>query len=260
MIALASDFDGTISFSEGEDRFLPGDLEQIRRFQAQGNLFGICTGRSLHGIEVPVGNQIRFDFYILLSGALVLDGQKKTLYKKCLKRQVVKEICEQFIDRINVRIQSNDCIYALRDPDKNHVKIDSLDEIPDEDMYALACLAADPQEAGIMCSEINRLFGGEVTAFQNVEYIDVVAKGCSKGTGVRMVKEKLQPEQIMAIGDSFNDISMLESADLSFTFHRSPEEVQKKADHLVDTVEEAIDKAVHIFCLTNADGWRTIRP
>lgn len=240
MIALASDFDGTLCFSDGTDRFLPGDLESIRLFQKKGNLFGICTGRSMHGISVPVGDKIRLDFYILLSGAIVLDGKKNVLYKKCLSRSVVQEIYDQFGGQINVRIQSNDCIYALRDPEKGHVRIHSLDEIRDDDLYALAGVAKTPEEAKIVTGEINRLFGDQVAAFQNVEYIDVVAKGCSKGNGLKLVKEKLQLKRIAAIGDSFNDIPMLENADHPFTFRRSPETVRAQAASLVDTVEEAV--------------------
>lgn len=240
MIALASDFDGTLSFSDGEDRFLPGDLEGIRHFQEKGNLFGICTGRSLHGVSVPVGDSIRLDFYILLSGAIVMDREKNILYKKCLSRPVVQAIYDRFSSQVKVRVQSNDCIYALQDPEPEHVKIDSLDEIRDDDLYALAGVAKTPEEAGIVSREINRLFGDQVTAFQNVEYIDVVAKGCSKGNGLKMVKEKLQPELVAAIGDSFNDIPMLESADRPFTFRRSPKPVREQAGCLVDTVEEAI--------------------
>lgn len=240
MIALASDFDGTLSFSEGDDRFLPGDLAAIRRFQARGNLFGICTGRSRRGIMTPVGDKIRFDFFILLSGALVTDGQGQVLFQKLLERDVVRDMCEAFMDRVHVRIQSNSCIYAFRDPEKNHVKISSLDELRDEDLHALALRAKNPEEAGQVAQELNRRFGDKVTAFQNVEFIDVVAKGCSKGSGVKLVKERLRPEFIAAIGDSFNDVPMLKDADLSFTFRRSPEDVRRQAGRLVDTVEEAI--------------------
>ncbi|WP_305151900.1 HAD hydrolase family protein [uncultured Dubosiella sp.] len=39
---LASDYDGTLYF---EDGYKQEDLEAIRAFQKQGNMFGLCSGR-----------------------------------------------------------------------------------------------------------------------------------------------------------------------------------------------------------------------
>ena len=47
--------------------------------------------------------------------------------------------------------------------------------------------------------------------------------------------------QVYGIGDSYNDIPMLESADCSFTFRDSPQIVQEKATHIVSSISEAIE-------------------
>lgn len=70
MKALASDFDGTLYFKDG---FKEKDLKAIKEFQDHGNLFGICTGRPLSAIIEECQGKINFDFYIVASGALVLD-------------------------------------------------------------------------------------------------------------------------------------------------------------------------------------------
>ena len=75
MKILASDFDNTLFFSDGVHK---EDVEAIRTFQKQGNLFGLCTGRQLEGIKYPFGGNrehpltdIDFDFYITLSLSLI---------------------------------------------------------------------------------------------------------------------------------------------------------------------------------------------
>ena len=44
---FASDFDNTLYFHDGSG-FHEQDIRMIRAWQKAGNLFGICSGRSLH--------------------------------------------------------------------------------------------------------------------------------------------------------------------------------------------------------------------
>ena len=75
MKVLASDFDGTLFF---KGQFKSDDLKQIRMFQKQGHLFGLCTGRPLSGVAAPIQGRLRCDFMILSSGALILDRAGRT--------------------------------------------------------------------------------------------------------------------------------------------------------------------------------------
>ena len=47
MKMLASDYDGTLYFEFG---YRKTDLEAIRQFQKEGNLFGLCSGRPLSNL------------------------------------------------------------------------------------------------------------------------------------------------------------------------------------------------------------------
>lgn len=71
--------------------------------------------------------------------------------------------------------------------------------------------------------------------------MDVVKRGCSKGNAILKLKDVLGLDYVAGIGDSYNDIPMLESADCAFTFVDSPIIVQDKADQLVGSVSEAIE-------------------
>ena len=73
MKAFASDLDGTLVFDR---KVKDMDKEAIHMFQKK-NMFGVYTGRpicSLFDIE-----DISFDFYIVYSGALLLDRNKKMI-------------------------------------------------------------------------------------------------------------------------------------------------------------------------------------
>ena len=73
-------------FSDGVHK---EDVEAIRTFQKQGNLFGLCTGRQLEGIKYPFGGNrehpltdIDFDFYITLSGGVIFNKKEEVIFEK----------------------------------------------------------------------------------------------------------------------------------------------------------------------------------
>ena len=79
MKVLASDFDGTIFF---KDHVKEEDVKAVKVFQNEGHLFGLCTGRPLIGVTKYVKDDITFDFYILSTGAVILDKNMNALYEK----------------------------------------------------------------------------------------------------------------------------------------------------------------------------------
>lgn len=240
MKALASDFDGTLYFWRADPPFRMADLKKIKEFQAEGNLFGICTGRSQDGILIPVGDRIHFDFYILASGALILDGERNVIYKECVDKSIAQKLCDAYQDTTKVIFQANDTLYAFEAFFPEMSVIDSLDDIPGDGVYGVSLEAANEGVASVICAAINAEFGDILKAFQNIRNIDIVSKNCSKGKGISFVKTYFHVDEMAGIGDSFNDVPMLEQADHAFTFHASPVSVQEKAGHLVDSVGEAI--------------------
>ena len=62
-ILFASDFDGTFYFERSTHPFFNRDLSAIRQFQKKGHLFGVCTGRSLDGVQVTNYQTLTFGFY-----------------------------------------------------------------------------------------------------------------------------------------------------------------------------------------------------
>ena len=99
MKILASDFDNTLFFrdfrNDGEGYIKKTDIEKIEDFQAKGNLFGLCTGRALFDVFFDAKDIISFDFYILASGAVILDKDYKTLHKAVIPFSTIKDIYKQ---------------------------------------------------------------------------------------------------------------------------------------------------------------------
>lgn len=241
-IALGSDFDGTLYFFKIPGHIKEEDIQAIKEFQKQGGLFGICTGRSLKGVIWAVEGKIDFDFYILASGSFILDKNLRPIYKRCISRELLGEVYNKYKDSVEIVIQANDTVYNLDNAYPMQTKINSLDEIDGDNIYGLSFGANTPEEAEKIAKEINKSYGNVLIAFQNTSNIDIVSKGCSKGNAIKILKEHFNINHIGGIGDSYNDISMLENVDLPFTFPYAPKEVQEKATYIVNNVAEAIQK------------------
>jgi hydroxymethylpyrimidine pyrophosphatase-like HAD family hydrolase len=100
---------------------------------------------------------------------------------------------------------------------------------------------ADEKAAAEAVQRIQEEFGDRAAAFQNLVNVDIVAAGCSKGTGAAKAKELFSIGKMGGIGDSFNDLPLIEAADVGFTFPTSPEALISAADHTVLSVSQAIE-------------------
>ncbi|CAI8012787.1 Sugar phosphatase YidA [Geodia barretti] len=76
-------------------------------------------------------------------------------------------------------------------------------------------------------------------------------RGVNKGSGLRALCGLLgiEPSEVAAVGDSFNDVAMFETAGLSIAMGGAPPELLKLAHHAVASVEqdglvEAIERYV----------------
>ena len=249
MKALASDFDGTLRlYNETGAYVRKEDIAAIRAFQNAGNLFGICTGRPLSGLMHVLPEGIVPDFYIVSSGAAIAETDGRGVrhpFLKTMDTGIIRELYEQF---------GNDVLFIIHTDEKIRM-MDRKSDAFSEDMQIVlhdpgqigeltaVCVsigAGSEEKAVQYASFINRTYGDRVHAFQNIDYLDVINADCSKGTGALQAKQLYGIDILYGIGDSFNDIPLLDASDTAFTFHRSPSEVKAHAQYTVGSIAEAV--------------------
>ena len=240
--AAASDFDNTLYFKGDEEPLRAADIFSILYYQQRGGLFGICTGRSLVGVREVIGRWIRPDFYILASGALVLDGEENVLYRKCVPLSTVEAIYKRYASTMRAVIQANDTVYIFSETTYLQTHIDSFEDLKGGHIYGISMAAPDEKTASEAAAEINEVYGEEVTAFQNMTHIDVVPAGCSKGIGVEVVRKAFGVKEMYGIGDSYNDLPLLESVDHPYTLNHAPQQIKDAAEGVVRSVSELLDR------------------
>ncbi len=234
--AFASDFDNTLYFKDG---FREKDLLAIERKQKEGLLFGVCTGRSLYGVLVPVKERIHFDFYILATGSLILDSRKDPIFSKTIDIDAVLRITQEYQEKYHLAYNCGDNFYSLFDEYEIVVQMKDLNMLPSH-VYGISFLTESTAKAYEICQHLSAFY--PVKAYNNGPFVDITANGCSKGEAILRLKKMMNIDFIYGMGDSYNDISMLEKVDTSFTFISSPELVQSKVDKITSSIHESLSE------------------
>ena len=246
--ALATDLDGTLL----RDHKIPSyNQKAIMELKESGNLFIISTGRPYNGVKPLIEEyNLDVDYSVMLNGALIIDGDNKVIKHQCIPFTTIREIITSLeYSQPSVSIETGYITYLLDSlannlPYDNKVEVDSIDEIKDKDLSLLSLYFEDATTLDIdrICCEINKRFSLDCVAYRNTQYIDVVPVGCSKGNAVKFIceKENVKGEDIYTIGDSFNDISMFNITDNSFTFTECEDSLKEHVGYVVDSVAECI--------------------
>lgn len=82
--------------------------------------------------------------------------------------------------------------------------------------------------------------------------LEIMERGTTKGNAVKMLAKKLniKKEEIICIGDSGNDLSMLEEAGLAVAMGNAGDNIKKYADFITDTNENSgVAKVINKFIL-----------
>lgn len=93
--ALASDIDYTLYFPNKNPSISLEDQQAIAHYQKAGYLFGLCSGRPYSGV-INLFDTIHPDFYIISSGAIILDKNLQPLYEKHVTYHTIQNIFYQY--------------------------------------------------------------------------------------------------------------------------------------------------------------------
>lgn len=248
---FASDFDGTLYFYKADIKLPPESVEKIREYQAAGHLFGLCTGRQVGGLTPFITGFVEPDFFITSSGANIVDRRFRPILKRGVDRAVADEIVREMNARgyrLTLDVEGDICVFAPMDYPGKYYVIRGVGDAPQGLIHQVSIHTESLDEAAAVSAEINRRWGEAVEAFQNVIEIDVAPRGCSKGRGVQFLRDWLRDSigdfTLYGIGDSVNDLPLIEASDVSYTFPYAPERLQQRATKVVDTIRDALDDSM----------------
>ncbi|SEN51631.1 HAD family hydrolase [Lihuaxuella thermophila] len=119
-----------------------------------------------------------------------------------------------------------------------------LEEIGTTIQPSKICFIGDIGKIRQLETRVHQQFPGRVDTFiSDRDCIDLMPPNISKGAGLKRLLDKLdlKPHETACIGDSYNDISMLQLTPHSFAMFHADPEVQKEARHTAKSVAEAAE-------------------
>jgi Cof subfamily protein (haloacid dehalogenase superfamily) len=249
---LAIDIDGTLLNSEFV--ISKADLAAIRRAHDEGVEVVLGTGRR-HTFALPIAQQFGFDLWLLSSnGAITRSLAGETFHRDLLPAQTCRKLCAEMKEfRGNTVLtfdtDSKGAIVLERIDELTHVIqrwLEKNSQYIDFVIPIEQSLTTDPVQA-MFCGPLGRMqmvlaklvasgLEKEITIVRteypgrDLSIVDILNTGCSKGHALdRWAKHRGIPrEQVMAIGDNYNDVEMLAFAGRPFIMGNAPVELRSR--------------------------------
>lgn len=254
---FASDFDGTLYFYQAEVKLPPESVRKIKEYQSAGNLFGLCTGRQIGGLTPFIGGILEPDFYITASGSYIVDRNFHPVFEREMSRETADAIIRKVRpegNRLTLDVGGEICVFDKMDYPGKYYVITGAEDLPAGKIHQVSIHTGSPEEAAEWSRWINVNFEKKVEAFQNVAEVDIAPSGCSKGNGVRVLRNTVPGCRLYGIGDSVNDLPLIREADRSYTFPYAPGEVQEQADFVVENIVQALEDSLREQCQEDEEG------
>lgn len=237
---VAIDVDGTLL--DSENRISKGAAEAISSLRIQGIASVLASGRSMDGVS-PYYEQLDLAPYLIGAGGALISTVEGEIIKAFelpesvnkdiinLARELGVGIALHQVD--NLRFESTD--KQIKIIDRNLpgelIRVKDCYTVLDISPTVTFTLWGN-HEVLLVAQEKVRTLGVPVdTTFSGDVFLEITNPGVSKGHALLILAEHLDVpiSRTAAIGDQFNDISMLQTAAISVAMGNAPEAVKAVA-------------------------------
>jgi Cof subfamily protein (haloacid dehalogenase superfamily) len=132
----------------------------------------------------------------------------------------------------------------------NHMELMRIDDFKEYIDFPLnkCLLTAEPDKAEKIEQELAEKFGDQLNIFRSEPYfVEIMPPNVHKATSLEKLLEVLDMDRkdLVACGDGYNDLSMIEFAGLGVAMSNAAEDIQEKADFITLSNEE--DGVAHVI-------------
>ena len=256
---VATDMDGTLLDPRGQ-LDLPRLEKILDKLDHRGVRFVIATGNEVHRMRQLLGHLAERVVLVVANGARIFENnellQAQTWDDAMVDRALAyfkgRECQDQFVvTAMNGGFVKEGTVFTELDKfmtpemiEKLYQRMNFVDEF-DPNLFGgvlkMSMVVGEERSESVL-QEINDLFDGHVRAVSSgYGCIDILQDGIHKAWGlVELLKRwNLKPEQIMAFGDSENDIEMLELAGISYAMENAEEAVKRVATKVAPANSQA---------------------
>ena len=268
---LVVDIDGTLIGKNGT--ISAEDRDALARACDLGIRVSLSTGRVVLASLRTINQLLLDSYHIFFDGALVSNPKNgEEIYVQPISKVVMKQAVEfVHLHEINIEFYSTTHYFAERETWATDIRrqffgieptiVDFNNLWGQERIIKGTMTVASPEErakADRFCHQfkgtLEKLnFSWTATpAYPDVDFINVVAPGVSKGKALEALARHLgiSMNEIMAIGDGANDIPLLSSVGLAIAMDNAPDDVKAVADYItLDVDRNGVAAAIDKFLL-----------
>ena len=261
---FVTDLDGTL-LPEGQ-KVPPANIKAVQDIVNAGVIFTIATGR-MYSASVEIARSLGVDVPIITyNGALIKTVGGEVFHSAYLDPKLIVEITD-FCEAQHWHLQSysNDILYypehndfakgyekALKIAEGKAVGWDGLRTYT-ENVPKMLSISSGAEETAQRIKILKEKFGDKINAIRsNAEYTEITRPEVSKAAAVKILADKWQIDnsEVMAIGDSYNDIPMLKSAGHSVAMGNAPDDVKSICEFVTDNCSnDGFAQAVYKYVL-----------
>jgi Cof subfamily protein (haloacid dehalogenase superfamily) len=247
---LAVDIDGTLLNSQFH--IAEADLRALRRAHESGIEVILVTGRR-HTFALPMARQLGFDLWLISSnGAITRSLSGETFHRDLLPVDTCRQLSSE------MRGFRGNMVITFDKESKGALVLERMDELTtsiqkwlEKNMQYIQfvvpiedALVADPVQA-MFCGTIERMrellhllassaMRERITVLRteyplrDLTIVDILNRDCSKGHALERwaTYRSIPREQVMAIGDNYNDVEMLAFAGMPFIMENACAELK----------------------------------
>jgi len=213
--------------------------------------FAAASGRFYSQLSVNFKKVNTDMIFIAHNGALIKYNNKgKTLYSNNIAKEEIEHVInlnpqlgeEMFLAGENEAFVVNPSkviFHELTCVDVPVVKLKSFSELKSP-IYKITYYMAGGVSSVIVNHLKEKLDEKLEFVVSGDKFIDIMNKGISKGSAIKILQEKFKIDQdnTMVFGDYYNDLTMFKAAHYSYAMKNAPDEVKKHANFITQSNNE----------------------
>lgn len=256
---IATDMDGTLLDPKGE-LDLPRLTAVLDQLEERNIKFVIATGNEIQRMRLLLGDLTKRITLIVANGARIFE-KNEMLLGTFWQPDLIADTLAYFQGQereVHLVVTSTKGGFVQAGTDfpmiskimteemaahfyKRMNFVPNLQDHPFEEVLKMSVMVDESQAAEIT-RQINTAFAGRLSAVTSgYGAIDIIQEGLHKAWGLRQLMDRWQikSKEIMAFGDSENDLEMLELADFSYAMENGDEKIKRIASRLAPANAEA---------------------
>ena len=261
---LAADLDGTLLTSA--KTITPYTRQVLIEAQQHGLTIILASGRPLYSI-LPFARQLELSkyhgFIISYNGGLVWNCAKDCIIKeKTIPSDIIPELAAAVDANFRIHGYKGDSILVKGEPNEWSDYISRANKMPLLVVDNFAASITEPQHKSIITGPPRKLWhlerrlrkqlGESLSFFRSESFLlEVVPKGIDKAEALRELLESSggKTEELICIGDGFNDLGMMRLAGISCATRNAKKPVRQAASFVTDSNDkDGVAHAVEKFC------------